>query len=96
MNDRIAKQIWHDALQCSMKPFSWGLHFNDIKVIENGTSFYVQGMVCGWIKVQQDTTDEYTLQEMADTLNQEGFVTSKGCSFFKSTIYKLIKRYNLK
>lgn len=40
--------------------------------------------------------EEYTLQEMADTLNQEGFVTSKGCSFSKSTIYKLLKRYNLK
>lgn len=40
--------------------------------------------------------EEYTLQEMADTLNQEGFVTSKGCSFSKSTIYKLLKRYHLK
>ena len=33
---------------------------------------------------------------MANILNQEGFVSSKGCSFTKSTVYKLIKRYNLK
>ena len=35
--------------------------------------------------------EEYTLQEMADTLNQEGFVTSKGCSFSKSTIGQVAK-----
>lgn len=40
--------------------------------------------------------EEHTLQEMADILNNEGFVSSKGCSFSKSTIYKLIKRYKLK
>lgn len=61
MNDRIAKQIWHDALQCSMKPFSWGLRFNDIKVIENGTSFYVQGKVCGWIKIQLTEDNRYDI-----------------------------------
>ena len=33
--------------------------------------------------------------EMANILNQEGFVTSRGCSFTKSTVYKLIKRYKL-
>lgn len=40
--------------------------------------------------------EEHTLQEMTDILNKEGFVTSQGCSFSKSTVYKLIKRYNLK
>lgn len=33
--------------------------------------------------------------EMAKILNQEDFVTSRGCSFTKSTVYKLIKRYRL-
>lgn len=37
-----------------------------------------------------------TLKEMTETLNQEGFVTSKGYSFRPSQVYKLIKRYNLK
>ena len=58
-NQTVAKKIWHDALQCSMKPFSWGLRFNDIKVIENGTSFYVQGKVCGWIKIQLTEDNRY-------------------------------------
>lgn len=40
--------------------------------------------------------EEHTLQEMADILNNEGFVSSKGCAFSKSTVYKLIKRYKLK
>ena len=40
--------------------------------------------------------EEHTLQEIADILNKEGFVTSKGGRFYKSTVYKLIRRYNLK
>ena len=34
--------------------------------------------------------EKHTLQEIADILNKEGFVTSQGCSFSKSTVYKLI------
>ena len=51
-NESIAKTIWHDALQHSLKPFSWGLDFNDIKVIDGGTNFHVRGKVTGWIKIQ--------------------------------------------
>ncbi|MGK4076610.1 recombinase family protein [Bacteroides sp. CACC 737] len=40
--------------------------------------------------------ENHTLKEIADILNREGFVTSQGCCFSKSTVYKLIKRYNLK
>ena len=36
-----------------------------------------------------------TLQQMADTLNDEGFTTSRGCKFRPSTVYALIKRYQL-
>lgn len=36
-----------------------------------------------------------TYQEMADTLNKEGFLTSRGFQFSASTVFKLIKRYNL-
>lgn len=36
-----------------------------------------------------------TYQEMANFLNEQGFTTSRGCSFSKSTVYKLIKRYGL-
>lgn len=43
------------------------------------------------VLVNQDKT----LQEMADILNKDGFVTSQGCQFTRSKVYKLIKRYNL-
>ena len=39
---------------------------------------------------------DITLNRMAETLNREGFVTSQGFQFTPSTVYKLIKRYNLK
>ena len=39
--------------------------------------------------------EEHSLKEMADILNREGFVTSKGVCFSKATVYKLIKRYHL-
>ena len=39
---------------------------------------------------------DITLNQMAEILNREGFVTSKGFQFSPSTIYKLIKRYELK
>lgn len=56
-NQLAAKKIWHDYLQNSTKPLSWVLDFNSVKVIEYGTAFHVQGMICGMIKIQQDTTD---------------------------------------
>lgn len=37
-----------------------------------------------------------TLNQMAEILNKEGFVTSQGYQFSPSTVYKLIKRYKLK
>ena len=36
-----------------------------------------------------------TYQEMAEILNEQGFTTSRGCSFSKSTVYKLVIRYKL-
>lgn len=39
--------------------------------------------------------ENHSYKEMAEILNNEGFVSSKGCAFTKSTVYKLIKRYGL-
>ena len=39
--------------------------------------------------------ENHSYKEMAEILNNEGFVSSKGCTFTKSTVYKLIKRYKL-
>lgn len=50
-NENIARIIWHEALQNSMKPFSWGLDFSNVKVIEKGTEFYLFKTQC-WIEVR--------------------------------------------
>ena len=39
--------------------------------------------------------ENHSYKEMAEILNNEWFVSSKGCAFTKSTVYKLIKRYGL-
>ena len=66
-NQSTAKKIWHDYLQSSTKPLSWELDFNSVKVIEDGTAFHVQGMVCGcWIKILQDTTNRYNITVTPD------------------------------
>ena len=41
-NEETAQYIWNNALQCSCKPFSWGLDINSIQTIEGGTSFRVK------------------------------------------------------
>lgn len=41
-------------------------------------------------------SQDLTYKQMSDILNREGFVTSKGCAFRPSTVYQIIKRFNLK
>ena len=41
-NEKTAQYIWHEALQRSSKPFTWGLDFSSIETIESGTSFKVR------------------------------------------------------
>lgn len=74
-NDRIAKHIWHDALQRSIKVLSWGLDLSNIKVIENGTAFHVLGKVIGWIKIQyQQSINRFKITISPDN-KQENEIT---------------------
>ena len=41
-------------------------------------------------------SQDKSLQEMTNILNNEGFVTARGCRFVPATVKRLIKRYNLK
>ena len=41
-------------------------------------------------------SQDKSLQEMTNILNNEGFVTVQGCRFVPATVKRLIKRYNLK
>lgn len=52
-NEKMCRYIWHDILQRSIKTLSWGVDFANVKVIENGTEFHVQGFkVTGIVRVQ--------------------------------------------
>lgn len=52
-SERICRIIWHDALQQSIKPFSWGIDFSSIKVIDKGTEFKFQTQtVMGKIRIR--------------------------------------------
>lgn len=41
-------------------------------------------------------SQDKSLQEMTNILNNEGFVTAQGCRFVPANVKRLIKRYNLK
>ena len=52
-SERICRIIWHDALQKSIKPLSWGINFSGIKVIDKGTEFNFQTQtVMGQVRIQ--------------------------------------------
>ena len=52
-SERICRIIWHDALQQSIKPLSWGIDFSSIKVIDKGTEFKFQTQtVMGKIRIR--------------------------------------------
>ena len=39
--EQTARIIWHDALQNSIKPLTWGIRFGSVKTSKSGTSFHV-------------------------------------------------------
>lgn len=58
-NEKIAKHIWHDILQNSIKPFTWGFEFRTVKTIDNGTAFRVNTkFIKGWVEIQQKNDDD--------------------------------------
>jgi hypothetical protein len=50
-DERIAQYIWHESLQKSIKPLSWGISLSTIKVIESGTAFRIRGKFNGVVKI---------------------------------------------
>lgn len=50
-DERIAQHIWHESLQNSIKPLSWGISLSTIKVIESGTAFRIRGKFNGVVKI---------------------------------------------
>ena len=60
-NEEVAKHIWHDILQNSKIPWTWGLEFSTVKTIKCGTAFYVRATISGWVKIQQDVKGSFNI-----------------------------------
>ena len=52
-NERIAKVIWSNSLQRSIQFFGWLPKLTSIKVIENGTAFYL-GKLKAWVLIHYE------------------------------------------
>lgn len=52
-SERIARVIWSNSLQRSMKFFGWLPKLTSVKVIENGTTFYL-GKLKAWVLIQYE------------------------------------------
>ena len=52
-DSEIAKHIWNNSLQRSRNFFGWFPNLKSIKVIKNGTSFYL-GKLKAWVLIQYE------------------------------------------
>lgn len=54
MDDKIARLIWKEILQRSVKVLTWGFVFATVQSTPYGTKFYVSGSRTGWVSIQQE------------------------------------------
>lgn len=65
-NERIAKEIWSNSLQRSIQFFGWLPKLTSIKVIENGTTFYL-GKLKAWVSIEyQKSLNNYSVSIKPD------------------------------
>lgn len=90
----MAKYIWHDILQTSPIPLSWGINFNAIKVIKNGTSFHVQGFkVTGQVEVlYEEGKDLFKVTVTPDDGAKPTTVEDVFCDTLISTIDEIVEK----
>lgn len=71
-NERVAKHIWHDILQCSAKPLRWGFDLRTVKTIDRGTSFMVHTkFMDGCVKIQQDNKGNFKIGVKPESFGSE-------------------------
>ncbi len=73
-NEETAQYIWSKALQCSCKPFSWGLDFSSIQTIDGGTSFRVKGAS---VKIQLEKMGLFTVIVIPDDKQKSRIVCER-------------------
>ena len=60
-SEKIAKTIWGNSLQKSRKFFGWLPNLKSIKVIKNGTTFYL-GKLKAWVSIEyQKSLNNYSV-----------------------------------
>ena len=60
-SEKIAKNIWNNSLQKSIKFFGWLPNLKSIKVIKNGTTFYL-GKLKAWVSIEyQKSLNNYSV-----------------------------------
>ena len=60
-SEKIAKNIWNNSLQKSIKFFGWLPNLKSIKVIKDGTTFYL-GKLKAWVSIEyQKSLDNYSV-----------------------------------
>ena len=60
-SEKIAKNIWNNSLQKSIKFFGWLPNLKSIKVIKNGTTFYL-GTLTAWVAIEyQKSLNNYSV-----------------------------------
>lgn len=92
-DEKIAKMIWHDILQCSMKPLGWGFDPRTIQTIENGTTFRVNApFLRGWVKIQQETDGHFKVGIKPDTFGSELTYDSVSSDKLISTIDRVLSQ----
>ncbi len=64
INERAAREIWSNALQRSTKPFTWGLNYNRLKTIKEGTTFRVKN---AWVQIQKKKENSFRLTIIFDS-----------------------------
>ena len=60
-SEKIAKNIWNNSLQKSFEFFGWLPNLKSIKVIKNGTTFYL-GKLKAWVSIEyQKSVNNYSV-----------------------------------
>ncbi len=66
--------IWHEALQCSLSPLTWGIDFFDLRTLydngrESGIAFHVIG---NWIQIEyNEAGNNFTITFIPDGQGKE-------------------------
>ena len=70
-SEKIAKTIWNNSLQKSRKFFGWLPNLKSIKVIKNGTTFYL-GKLKAWVLIQyQRSVNNFSITVRPDNGGNE-------------------------